>query len=224
MEKALQEGMDHEADNESFYSALSRSNSQRRDEVEGRLLHNSDQSESIVLDKAAFLHRSNSAPIMHFFKPDYQVSALHTTKSPSTTMDQGLRKQHQARTSSSPSRVEFGRSVSASSDHYGGYNDETNARLRAVEAALLDLKQHQYDSQKFSAFTKIMIGMGLLNAVGAGASAELSVQNAIEAAKKNYSQQNKLPDVTNLDPTTCTKFQTEVTGLDCSKAHGVKFA
>ncbi|SPO21400.1 uncharacterized protein UTRI_00877 [Ustilago trichophora] len=96
-------------------------------------------------------------------------------------------------------------------------------RLGSVEKAVLELKQHQHDQQKLSSFTKALIGLGVVNAAGTVVSAELSVQNAIEAANKREKKnkgEDALPDVTNLDGRTCEKFMGQVDGLDCSKAHG----
>ncbi|SPO20477.1 uncharacterized protein UTRI_00877_B [Ustilago trichophora] len=103
------------------------------------------------------------------------------------------------------------------------YESTIHDRLSWVETAILDLKEHQHDQQKLSPFTKFLIGLGVVNAAGTVVSAELSVQNTIEAAnkkRKKNSGEDALPDVTNLDRETCEKFMGQVDGLDCSKAQG----
>ena len=95
---------------------------------------------------------------------------------------------------------------------------ETQDRLAALERALLDIKQHQHDQQKLNTFTKVLIGTGVANAVGGVVSAELSAENAVEAAKRKGA---KVPDVSELDRDTCERFKKELTDLDCSKAQGI---
>ena len=93
----------------------------------------------------------------------------------------------------------------------------TSERLTAIENALLDIKQHHHEQAKLSPFTKAMIAIGVVNAVGGGVSAELSAENAVEAAKR---KNQGLPDVSNLDRATCENFKADIAGLDCSKAKG----
>lgn len=90
-------------------------------------------------------------------------------------------------------------------------------RLAAVEAAVLSLKEHHYEGQKLEPSTKALLGIGLVGAVGGLASAELAIQNSVEGVKR---ANDRLPDVTNLDPGKCAQFATELPSLDCSKAHG----
>ncbi|GAK61859.1 uncharacterized protein PAN0_001d0054 [Moesziomyces antarcticus] len=96
---------------------------------------------------------------------------------------------------------------------------DPSERLAAVEAAVLSLKQHHYEGQKLSPSTKALLGVGLVGAVGGLASAELAVQSSVEGVRR---ANDRLPDVTNLDPGTCAHFATELPSLDCSKAHGRK--
>ncbi|CBQ68206.1 conserved hypothetical protein [Sporisorium reilianum SRZ2] len=97
-------------------------------------------------------------------------------------------------------------------------NLDTHLRLSALESALLDVRMHQHDDQvsKLSPFTKAMIGIALINAAGGVASAELSVEGAVESSRG----MGALPDVKNLDVQTCKEYAKTLDGLDCAKAHG----
>lgn len=87
---------------------------------------------------------------------------------------------------------------------------------------MIELKQHQHDQLRtISPFTKTIIGLGLVNALGGVVSAELSVQNTVQSAMRNHDGKDALPDVSVLDPKTCEPFANQIEGLDCSKAHGV---
>ncbi|KIS72377.1 uncharacterized protein UMAG_00781 [Mycosarcoma maydis] len=94
--------------------------------------------------------------------------------------------------------------------------------LSTLVTSVIELKQHQHDQLRtISPFTKTIIGLGLVNAVGGVVSAELSVQNTVQSAMRNHDGKDALPDVSVLDPKTCEPFANEIEGLDCSKAHGV---
>ena len=94
----------------------------------------------------------------------------------------------------------------------------THERLSAIESALLDVKQHHHDAQQLSPFSKAMIGVSAGNAIAGVASAELSAQNAIEAARKK--KDDDLPDVSGLDYATCLEYAKDIDNLDCKAAHG----
>ena len=98
-------------------------------------------------------------------------------------------------------------------------NIDTHERIAQLETAVLDLRKHQHDwlSERLSAWTKGMIAAGLINAAGGIVSAELSVQNTIEGSGNN----STLPDVSHLDAKTCKQFAKKIDGLNCSKAHGI---
>lgn len=122
-----------EEEGESFYSALSRSSSQRLEEF-----HEEDLQNQALEPSHEDLHPSSSVQ-----KANSQIDQIQQ-------------------------------------------NRDMEERLAAVESAILDIKRMQHEQTKMSGDSKAMLVLGLLNAVGGLVSAELSVQNAIEAAEGRH--------------------------------------